>query len=232
MNCYKTGEGVGNYSCAFSLENSNLTTPGTENRTIELKMSLAYTIDGALAVKNVSDTYTFTVKRAYSDAVASCIQQQASLDKKIKKLKSDKNLYTILAVIFLIIALIFWILYIISCMESCNDTYYKYAMVATTLASCALTFILSKLEGIDSQMQQLQAQKQSICAASTFGGLSSASSSGGSTIYGLGKIVSGVVCALSASASLSIVSGALSSTSLGTLPAGTLVSPTTGLPVY
>jgi len=216
VNCYKTGEGGGNYSCAFSLEKSNQTTPGNETRTIELKMSLAYTINGALAVKNVSDTSTFTVNRAYSEAVGSCVQQQQSLDKKLKKLKSDKNLYTTLAIIFIVLAVIFWILYILceiySWGTSC-DTYYDLAIIATTLAACALSFILSKLEGIDSQMQQLQAQKQSICVAEGFGQLSSATSSSGSSIYGIGKIVSGVVCALGASSSLSIISGALSSSS-------------------
>lgn len=214
LNCYKLSEGDGNYSCAFSLEKSAQTTPGDETRTIELKMSFAYTIDGALAIKNVSDSFTFTIKRAYSDAVASCLQQEQSLDRKIKKLKSDKNLYTIIAVILVVIAVIFWILYIISCEETCNETYYKLAMVATTIASCALTFILSKLESIDSKMKQLQAQKQSICVAEGFGQLSGATSSSGSTIYSIGKIVSGIICAMTASSSLTIVSNALSSISI------------------
>jgi hypothetical protein len=211
LNCYKTGEGGGNYSCAFSPEKSIQTTPGDETRTIELKMSLAYTIDGALVVKNVSDNSTFTVKRAYSEAVSGCLQQQASLDKKIKKLKSDKTLYTVLAVILLIVAVIFWILYIIcyigcstsNCQALCYNSYVPYAKVATAIGACALTFVLSKLESIDSKMKQLQSQKQSICVAEGFGALSGATSSSGSTIYSLGKIVSSVVCAMAVSGSIS-----------------------------
>ncbi len=216
VNCYKTGEGVGNYSCAFSLENSNLTAPGTENRTIELKMSLAYTIDGALAVKNVSDTYTFTIKRAYSEAVASCIQQQASLDKKLKSLKSDKTLYTILAIIFFLISLIFWILFAISCLKTCTLKLGTYATIAALVGGCGLAYVLSKLSSIDGEIQQLQAQKQSICAASTFGGLSSSTSSSGSLIYTIGQLYGGITCAMGVSGAV----GGLSSGSASSAGAG------------
>ncbi|MCX6814209.1 MAG: hypothetical protein NTY20_00945 [Candidatus Aenigmarchaeota archaeon] len=219
LNCYKTGEGIGNYSCAFILEKSNQTTPGNENRTIELKMSLAYTINGALAVKNVSDTSTFTIKRAYSEAVASCIQQQASLDKKIKKLKSDKTLYTVLAVIFFLISLIFWILFIISCFSStgCTLKLGTIATIAAIIGGCGLGYVLSKLESIDGKIKQLQAEKQAICAAEGFGALSSATSSGTNWVYTIGKLYGSVTCAVGVSGAVGgLSSGGASATGTGT----------------
>ncbi|MCJ7816803.1 MAG: hypothetical protein MUP55_03005, partial [Candidatus Aenigmarchaeota archaeon] len=199
LNCYKTGEGGGNYSCAFSPEKSTQTTPGNETRTMELKMSLAYTINGALAVKNVSDTSTFTIKRAYSEAVASCLEQQKSLDKRIKKLKSDKTLYTILAIIFFIISLVFWYIYLISCAKTCNETLKTIAIIAGIVGGCGLAYALNRLSSIDGKIQGLQAQKQAICAAEGFGGLSSATSSGTNWIYTIGQLYGSITCMMGVS---------------------------------
>lgn len=197
LNCYKVQDQQGNYSCAFTLEPAaNKTTEGSENRTIELKVSFAYTSNGALKVLNASDTFNFTVKRVYSEAVASCVKQQESIDKKLKDLESDKSLYTILAVIFFILTVLFWVLYFTSCSNKCQETWMTYAMIAGAIAGCALTFVLSKLSSIDSEIQKLQQQSVAICGASNFNELSSATSSGGSLLYTIGQLYGGATCAI------------------------------------
>jgi hypothetical protein len=217
VNCYPTGEGEGNYSCALILDKSPQTAPGDESRTIELKMTLAYTISGALAVKNVSDSYTFTVKRAYSEAVSSCIQQQASLDKRIKKLKGDKGLYTALAVIFLVLSLVFWIWYIVcivgctaaygTCVSQCG-WYSTVAIIAGVIGGCGLAYVLNRLSSIDGKIKGLEAQKQGICAAEGFGSLSSATSSSTNWVYTIGQLYGSITCMMG-------VSGAVGGLGLG-----------------
>jgi hypothetical protein len=209
VNCYPTGEGEGNYSCALALEKSNLTTPGNETRTIELKMTLAYTSDGAPTVKNVSDSFTFTVNRKYSDAVSSCFEQTKSVDKRIKKLKSDKTLYIILAIIFFILMIIFIILYIIcwadcgtaaaACIEACWLTYENWIYVSAAIGGCALTFVISKLESIDQNIRELQQRRMQICVAEGFGQLAGAVDSAGNWVYTVGKIAGTIGCMLGTS---------------------------------
>jgi hypothetical protein len=224
LNCYKTGNGDGNYSCAFIIEPSGQTTPGDETRKLELKMSLAYTTDGAPEFKNVSDNFTFTVKRVYSDAVASCLAQQASLDKKLKGLESDKKLYTILAIVFLVLSLIFWIWYIVcvlgctaaygSCVSTCKS-WSIYATIAGVIGGCGLIYVLNKLSSIDADIQQLNAKKQAICAAQGFGSLSGATSSSTNWIYTIGQLYGTVTCMMS-------VSGAIGGYTIGGTNSGGL----------
>lgn len=208
--------GKGNYSCALALDNINKTNPGTENRTIELKITFGYSASGstALMVRNYSDTAGFTVKKVYSEAVASCISQQQSIDKKIASLESDKSLYTALVVVFLLLTLIFWI-FTYLCYSSNSIVggaggaacinYQNMAVIAGTLTACALSYILSSLDSVDQQIQQLQVQRQSICGASTFGDLSKATSNSGISVLGIGKIAAGVACALGAASSISVI---------------------------
>ena len=218
LNCYKTGEGDGNYSCAFNLEKSPLTTPGEETKTMDLKMTLAYTVDGAPVIKNVSDSYTFTVNRAYSDAVSSCFAQQASIDKRIKKLKSDKTLYTILAVIFFILMIVFIIIYAIvylscsgtaqavaACQTAATKTWTPYIMISAAIGGCALTFVINKLESIDADIKSLQQRKQQICIAEGFGQLASAVDSAGNWVYTVGKIAGMIGCALGTSGTVGLL---------------------------
>ena len=196
LNCYKiTGE-EGNYSCSIALENIPKSSPGKETRTIDLKMSMGYTLSGALMVANLSDQKAFTVSREYSEAVESCLQQQQSIDRKLKDLKKDKTLYTILAIIFFIISLVFWIIYYISCSETCTDTYKTIAIIAAIVGGCGLAYALNRLSSIDGKIQQLQAQKQQICASSTFGGLSSSTSSATNWIYTIGQLYGSITCTM------------------------------------
>jgi len=209
VNCYKTGEGEGNYSCAFSLDDVAKSTPGEEAVTIELKMTLAYTSDGAPTVKNVSDSYTFTVKRKYSDAVNSCFQQTKHLDKRIKKLKNEKTFYTILAIIFFILMIVFLICYIVcyincyssmyytaGCQTNCWINWKPWIFVSAAIGGCALTFVISKLEDIDAKIKELEERKQAICIAEGFGELERATSDAGNWIYTVGKIAGTVGCML------------------------------------
>jgi hypothetical protein len=203
----RMGENASNYSCSFTLERSSQTASGDETRTLELKMSLAYVAGGAPVVKNVSDTYSFTVSRTYSDAVSSCIAQEHSLDKKIKGLKSDKTLYTILAIVFFLISLIFWILFIISCFETCTLKLGWIATVAAVIGGCGLSYVLGQLEEIDAKIKSLEAEKQSICVAEGFGSLSTSTKSSSNWVYTIGKIYGSVTCALGVSGAVGGVSG-------------------------
>jgi hypothetical protein len=133
-------------------------------------------------------------------------------------LESDKKLYTILAIIFLIIAVILWILYIIcyisctgtvyyvaACHANCYSSYVPWATIATTIGACALTFVLSKLESIDADIKSLQQRKQAICAAEGFGQLAQATNDAGNWVYSIGKIASTVACALGASGTVGLL---------------------------
>jgi hypothetical protein len=201
ISCYRVESQEGNYSCAFSLEpDAGKISPGTEDHMLELKMSFSYTSNGALKVLNASDTFSFSVNRVYSEAVASCARQQESMDKKIKALESDKTLYTVLAAVFFLLSAFFWVIYIACHAKGVTAAtcapYKTYAIIAGIVGGCGLAFVLNRLSSIDSQIRQLQAQKQSLCAASSFGVLSSAASSSGSMIYTIGQLYGGATCAM------------------------------------
>ena len=235
LNCYQLNQS-GNYSCAFTLEPAaNKTSPGIENRTLELKVSFSYTSNGALRVLNVSDAFDFSVKRINSEAVASCVQQQQSIDKKLKDLEGDKTLYTVLTVIFLLLTIIFWIMYFVctagctvaygTCIASCESSWKIPGIIAGIIGGCGLAYVLSQLSSIDGKIKQLQAQKQSICGASTFGQLSDATSSSGSLVYTIGQLYGGVTCAMGASAAIGGLSGGASAGAggeTGTATGGTM----------
>ena len=220
FNCYKTGEGQGNFSCSFIPETPRQTTPGTETRTIEVKMSLGYTLNGALAVQNVSDSSSFKIERAYTEALASCLEDQARLDKKIAKLEDDRTLFLVLAIIFFILSLLFFVFYI-KCIVGCSAAYGscvsacvwwgQLSLVAGTIGGCGLAYALSRLASIDSQLKSLKAQRKNICEASTFGQLSGATSSI-NWLYTIGQIYGSIICMMGVSSILSGVSSALSST--------------------
>jgi hypothetical protein len=209
----KAGEGEGNYSCAFTLERPSQTTPGEETKTLEAKMTLAYVAGGAVQVKNVSDTYTFKVTRVYSEAVSSCIAQEHSLDRKIKNLKSDKTLYTVLAVIFFIISLIFWIWYFVcvysssGTMSASCESWKTYAIIAGVIGGCGLSYVLSKLQEVEGKINSLEQEKNSICVAEGFGQLSSSTKSSSNWVYTIGSIYGSITCMMSVSSGISGVSG-------------------------
>ena len=56
-------------------------------------------------------------------------------------------------------------------------------------------------------MQQLQAQKENLCAASTFGGLSAATQSTGNSMYMIGQLYGGVTCMAAAGAAYGMIGG-------------------------
>jgi len=213
FNCYKTGEGQGNFSCSFIPETPRQTTEGTETRTIEVKMSLGFTLNGALAVQNVSDSSGFKIERTYSEALASCLEDQARIEKKLAKLEGDKTLYTILAILFFIISVVYLVLFFTTCLRYGNcDWYYQIlGGVAGVVGGCGLAYALSRLDSIDSEIKNLKSQKKDICESSTFGALSRGTSSI-NWFYTIGQIYGTIVCMMGVSSILSGVSSALSST--------------------
>ena len=242
LSCYKITGDEGNYSCSLAMESIPDSSLGKETRGIDLKMSMGYTLNGILMTPNLSDQKSFTVSREYSGAVASCLQQQESIDKKLAKLESDRTIYMALAVLFFIISLYFWYtLYncvhackatgyaVLPCIASCKLQFEPPALIAGIIGGCGLSFVLSRLSSIESQMKQLQAQKESICSSSSFGGLSGATTGMGNILYMIGQIYGGVVCMMAVMGAIGGLAGAAGHAGAGA--AGTMGGAAPAAPV-
>jgi hypothetical protein len=197
----------GNYSCMFDPGKVRSTTPGTEARTIYMNITISYKNNGILQILDTYGQKEFTIIRSYSEALATCLEEEKRIDRDLSELDREKRLYTILAIVFFAISLYFWYSYY-SCCSSCGGTGYAYlaclagcsltlawpAIVAGLIGGCSLIFVLSNLNKIDAKIKQLEAEKKALCSSSTFGDLSNSVSTTGNWLYMVGQMYGAYTC--------------------------------------
>jgi hypothetical protein len=192
IECYPFVDEEGMYDCAFLLEDIENPNPGTEEKTLHLKMSFAYSADDVLMTYEDEESMTFAVTRNYSTFLATCIEQEESVEKQIEKVESEKTLYTVLAVMFLATAVGLSIACYFGCGWCC-----KAEVIAWLIATCALAFFLiPKMSSLSSDLDSLKAEKSTLCGASDFGSLSSSVSAMGNIGYTIAQVATTTVCLL------------------------------------
>ncbi len=197
---------AGNYSFDFLIDSIPKTTPGKEERTLQLSAVLSYTHNGIKETKSILDEKKFTIERVYTPALASCIEQQKSMDAELSSLGHERDLYIMLSIVFFMLSLYFWYSYL-SCTNNCTNPYYYVpcitlcklglewpAVVAGLIGGCGLMFALNKLDSIEGKIKQLEAQKKLLCSSSNFQDLSGSTSGMGNMLYMVGQIYGGYTC--------------------------------------
>lgn len=186
-NCIETNE-PGNYSCSVLLEDINDSTEGSQSIDGILAFSVSYTTNGTKTVKNMSAPFLVNVTKRKSDYVKSCEAQLAELDDQLDGLKDNEKLIETILYVFISVTISLCIV-CIWVRPAC-----KLCEWGICLTACIAGILLPMLSDIEGKIEEVRMQRQTTCATSDFGGLSSANSDAFDTGNLVLTIAAAIVC--------------------------------------
>jgi hypothetical protein len=193
-NCLEL-EGKGNYSCSVILENIDDPTEGDQELEATLGFTASYTINGTKTVQNLTAPFAVGIKRVKSDYVKSCEERINKLDKQISKLEKNKKLVETILYVLIVLTIIACVCCAVPwCGWAC-----KWCEPGICITSCVSVVLLPMMSDIESKMEGIKTQRESTCATTNYGGLSSANAdsfdSGNLYMALVGAIIC-MICAL------------------------------------
>jgi len=188
ISCYETLEDD-SYTCPIALENiEGATSPGTTNISIDLKMTIEYSMENAKVWQNIQATSSLDVNKQYSDAVSSCQEMMDSIDQQIADLQEEQGSSDIWAIILIVLMVVFLVIFAITCLKygTCE---YIYLTLALTCLTSAISMWDSSSD-MDNQiagLEQQKAEKEAMCDAQTSADLAAAQAGGLTPIPPIGS---------------------------------------------
>jgi len=202
--CYSDPHGQNeNYTCATVLPPIDGEDGGELDMDFRLWLTVRYTANGTTRVQNISAAIPdFGVNRVKSERVMACERVKDELDSKEAKLERDKTmLYVFLGIATAIATYICWSAYTCcAATPACGACAWLTILcgIALMVVGCIGGMLNSKVEQLQSEVEQLEQQEMTLCQASDAAGLRSALGGVKDTGMSMLGITLGVVCAVGA----------------------------------